>query len=83
MECVLLGDVAAPARSSGGREAMFADDLSVFQLFDRLTPLHEVTEYLAACRDKVHAWGIKNRVSFDATKEHLVVLHPSENCLAS
>ena len=35
--------------------------------------MQELTE----CRQRVHSWGRANRVSFDAGKEHLVVLHPS------
>ena len=58
---------------------MFADDLNVFQLFDRLAPPEECCEILSECRRNVHAWGRKNRVSFDASKEHLVILHPSES----
>ena len=36
-----FADVAMPARSTGGKEAMFADDLNVFQEFDRQTPIPE------------------------------------------
>ena len=58
---------------------MFADDLNNFQEFDRLLPeavCHEQFEY---CRTRVHAWGGAYRVSFDASKEHMVLLHPSES----
>ena len=34
---------------------------------------------LGTCRERVHKWGRKYKVTFDATKEHLVVLHPSLN----
>ena len=74
-----FADVAEPASSTGGREAMFADDLNVFHEFDRLTPLDQVQSELARCRERVHKWGDKNRVVFDASKEHVVVLHPSES----
>jgi len=72
-----FSDVAQPARSSGGSEAMFADDLNVFQEVDKITPLAEVQGKLEKCCARVHSWGRTNRVSFDASKEHLVVLHPS------
>ena len=36
-----FADVATPAKSTGGSEAVFADDLNVFQLFDRLAPSEE------------------------------------------
>ena len=28
-------------------------------------------------RDEVHRWGFRNRVEFDAQKEHIVILHPT------
>jgi len=74
-----FSDVNVPAKSTGGREAMFADDLNVFQEFDRQQPLPEIQGTLEKCRDKVHKWGRTNRVSFDPSKEHLVVLHPTAN----
>ena len=74
-----FADVSVPAKSTGGKEAMFADDLNVFQEFDRLQPLAQVQNMLQTCRDRVHKWGRANRVSFDPSKEHLVVLHPTEN----
>ena len=71
-----FSDVSVPAQSTGGHESMFADDLNVFQKFGRLQPLAEITSTLQKCRTNVHKWGRTNRVSFDASKEHLVVLHP-------
>ena len=58
---------------------MFADDLTMFQEFDRRQPLDDVMCKLTECRANVHKWGRMNRVSFDAGKEHLVVIHPVEN----
>ena len=58
---------------------MFADDLNVFQTFDRNEPLDKCKDILNQCKNKVHKWGGTNRVSFDATKEHMIVMHPSEN----
>ena len=74
-----FADVASPARSIERKEAMFDDDLNVFQEFDRQTPLPEIMSKLVRCRQRVHEWGAANRVTFDAGKEHLVVLHPSES----
>ena len=73
-----FSDVSVPAKSTGGRESMFADDLNVFQEFDRKKNLAEVQDTLQQCREKIHTWGKANRVSFDPSKEHLVVLHPAE-----
>ena len=72
-----FADVAESASSTGGREALFADDLNVFQEFARHTPLTQIQSELEQCRGRVHTWGRKNRVGFDASKEHILVLHPS------
>ena len=74
-----FSDVGVPAKSTGGREEKFADDLNVFQEFDQQKPLAEIQNTLQKCRDEVHKWGRTNRVSFDPSKEHLVVLHPVAN----
>ena len=55
---------------------MFADDLNVFKKFHRHIENEEVKRTMEDCRTSVHSWGRRNRVSFDAGKEHLVVLHP-------
>ena len=38
LQNIFFADVSTSASSTGGREAMFADDLNVFQEFDRLLP---------------------------------------------
>ena len=74
-----FSDVSIPAMSTGGKGQIFADDLNVFQTFDRNANLESCKEKLDRCKDRVHKWGRTNRVSFDAAKEHIIVLHPSEN----
>ena len=76
---VFFADVSVPASSTGGNASKFADDLNVFQQFNEHTPLSEVTDKLETCRRRVHKWGATNRVSFDAGKEFLAVLHPNAN----
>ena len=71
-----FADVSTPAASTGGTESVFADDLNVFQKFDRLESNDSMMGKLEDCRQKVHKWGITNRVSFDASKEHMTVIHP-------
>ena len=51
---VFFADVSEPVSSTGGTEAKFADDLNVFQLFDRFTTPEEVTSKLSECRTNVH-----------------------------
>ena len=71
-------DVTAAAESTGGTESKFADDLSVWKTFPATTPNSEVLADLRSCQEQVHRWGALNRVSFDRTKEELLVLHPLE-----
>ena len=73
-----FADVDTPASSTGGRDAMFADDLNVFQEFDRALPAHVCQEQLERCRKRVHSWNKANRISFDSSKELMITLHPSE-----
>ena len=74
---VFFGDVAMPAKSQGGDEAIFADDLNVFHEFDKRASHEEVMQTLAKCRKNFHRWGRANRVLFDAKKEHLLIIHPT------
>ena len=74
-----FADVAAPASATGGKEAVFADDLNVFHEFPRHASSVDIMTELSDCRTRVHKWGGVNRVSFDETKEHLVVIHPSQS----
>ena len=74
-----FSDVSMPAKSTGGKEQMFADDLNVFQMFDKSESLENCQAELTRCRNKVHAWGRVNRVSFDASKEHTIILHPTQS----
>ena len=69
--------MAFPAKSIGGQEELFADDLIVFQKFDRSLPIEDVKAKLDKCAKNVHKWGATNRVSFDPAKEHVVILHPT------
>ena len=78
---VFFADVAITAGITGGNEAMFADDLNVFQLFDRKMPTDNILDKLSKCREKVHGWGRTNRLKFDAKKEHLAIIHPDANVL--
>jgi hypothetical protein len=73
---VFFADVCVPASSTGGQEAMFADDLNVFQVFNRTCTYEVIMAALQSCRDRVHRWGKNQRVIFDASKEHLQVIHP-------
>ena len=55
---------------------MFADDLNVFKKFPQHTSIHAVESDMSVTKAEVHRWGKRNRVTFDASKEHLVIIHP-------
>ena len=71
-----FGDVEHAARSGGGTEAVFADDLNVFRKFDLAVSNDVIIEEMKSTRSEVHKWGERNRVTFDPSKEHIVIIHP-------
>ena len=73
---LFFADVADSAKTQGGKESIFADDLNVFRDFDRFESNEHIMQNLNSCRDSVHKWGVRNRVSFDASKEHFLIMHP-------
>ena len=73
---VFFADVQPAASSTGGKPAMFADDLNVFQTFDRAEEDDHIYSCMQQCRANVHEWGTCNKVLFDASKEHFAILHP-------
>ena len=72
---VFFSDVTHAADSLGGEPSLFADDLSVFQKFDKHVPGEDIMSRMQKCRERVHSWGRTNRVAFDPSKEHQVILH--------
>lgn len=50
------------------KQAMFANDLKVFQEFDRLISLQAVVSTLETCRAWMHSWRRPNRVISDPGK---------------
>ena len=71
-----FNDVTNVAIEFGAKPAAFADDLNIFKEFDKDHDNGAVKDSMETCRRRVHSWGRCNRVSFDAGKEHLVILHP-------
>ena len=73
---VFFQDVSSEASARGGQEAMFADDLNVFEQFDATVNNEVIKTELALTQQNVHRWGRRNRVSFDEKKEHVAIIHP-------
>ena len=59
-----------------GNPSLFADDLNVFQQFDKKKHNSDIVRKMHVCRSKVHSWGRINRVAFDYTEEHVSIIHP-------
>ena len=76
MEHVSFGCVCT--RCAGAGEKIFVDDLTVFQEFERMTPLSECITKLSMCVAQVHKSDQRNRMSLYASKEHAVILHSLE-----
>ena len=72
---LFFNDVSVSASSLGDSASVFADDLNVFQRFDREIPNDDIERKMHLCRVRVHKWGNTNRVAFDPGKEHIVILH--------
>ncbi len=56
---------------------MFADDLTVFQKFVKTDNNEHIHRQMHLCRTQVYKWGRTNRVVFDPSQEHVVIIHPT------
>ena len=74
---IFFSDVTQPASSLGGDPSLFADDLAMFQKFAKTETNEQIHRHMHLCRTRVHKWGRVNRVAFDPSKEHVVVIHPT------
>jgi len=72
-----FSDVALAMAGTGCEEKLFADDISAYKKFRLSICNDDVRADMAKAKHEVHQWGKRNRVSFDASKEHVVILHPS------
>ena len=72
----IVSYAACAEKKLRGKSSIFADDLNVFQEFDRTIANEQCKKVMYDCRLKVHNWGKVNRVVFDADKEHVIILHP-------
>ena len=70
-------DVEGPATFEGGTASIFADDLNVFQLFPAHFQNDLIYTTMGRTKANVHQWGRRNRVTFEDSKEALVIIHTS------
>ena len=72
---IFFQDVHEVAEECGASDAKFADDLTIFKLFDTACSNEDVQAAMAQCQTSAHHWGARNKVCFEASKEHFAVLH--------
>ena len=71
-----FSDVAGPASHGEKEVALFADDLSAFKSFPLDLDNATIVTEMQRTRADVHRWGQRNRVIFDSSKEHIIIIHP-------
>ena len=65
---IYFADVHEAAERNRARERRFADDLSVSKAYPRTIANEDVRSDLLTTQSDIHAWGAKNRVTFDPAK---------------
>jgi hypothetical protein len=74
---VFFHDVALAATWHGAQESMFADDLNAFKSYAITVTPESIINDMQKTRTE-DRWGHRNRVTFDASKEHIVIIHPQQ-----
>ena len=72
---VFFRSVDEPITARTFQKAKFADDLTAFKNYESSTSNARIDIELKKVQKDVHAWGVLNRVIFDAGKEHFCILH--------
>ena len=74
---IFFHDVAFASAGPHTTQAMFADDLNVYKIYDNSCSNDDIVSSMEQAKRQVHKWGTRNRVEFDANKEHIVIIHPA------
>ena len=74
---VFFNDVSFEASSHGGEPSKFADDLTVMKKYPLTMSNADCIEDMRLTQNEVHRWGRRYRVTFEASKEHIIVIHPA------
>jgi hypothetical protein len=72
-----FGDVAWHVPQGQQELNLFADDLSVMTSVPQHVSNDVVLHELGETQARAHAWGSRNQVQFDPSKEYMKILHPS------
>ena len=71
---IFFADVRQAVKDAGFEEIVFADDLNAYKESPKTTDDESLLKDARKCQDKVHKWGVPNRVTFDPKKESFHVL---------
>ena len=71
-----FGDVAQEVPVGQQQMNLFADDLTVSTCCETSVSHDILHEELAEIQLRTHAWGTRNQVEFDPSKEHFKIIHP-------
>ena len=72
-----FGDVAIEVPEGQQIMNLFADDLTAEIYHPQCSNPATVMEELREIQTRTHAWGVRNQVTFDASKEFFNIIHPS------
>ena len=74
---IFFADAAISIRAAEYNDIVYADDLNAYKVFPADTSNEDILNSNGACQESLHAWGTKNRVSFDPGKEssHVICQH--------
>ncbi len=72
---VFFRPIDGAIKSCKFKAAKFADDLTAYRNFESKTKNEHIKEELQECQTSTHKWGVRNKVTFDAGKEHFCILH--------
>jgi len=71
-----FGDVACHVPIDDQKINLFADDLSVMTSAPQHVSNDILHQELREVQGRTHAWGARNQVEFDASKEYFKIIHP-------
>ena len=69
-----FADVPSAVAKHSFQEAVFADDLNCFRIFDGCHGDAHILHHARLCQAEVHRWGQGNQVVFEQSKESLQIL---------
>ena len=72
-----FSDIADFVTDGRQQAQIFADDLNVVADYPAELSESFVLEDLSEAQRKAHIWGRRNQVTFDPSKEHFQIVHPS------